>query len=719
MKKIISVFLIACLIVNSCVMVYAGEKQPIEEFYKINITALSSKKYDIAQQYEVHFMIRKDSENAQEKLYIMAEEFPYMTNSYFSYDQTTIECAYWSEETTELVRFAFGEKNVSVLFSGQNILYEAPFESLYEHGVAWIPFDFAVKLFNIKISDQGNQLMVNSSYYTYFSAANKINTNIRDWRYDPIIELNQGEFNSEVASRSASFVNKFSKLASLEPASMASVIMTWIGQPLAYDSEYADRIAQVFIKPSADELTVIKDDSAKFKNTLSTALNVVNFNSDMDDIKVDTGLDLIKFLKEKCPNLKINFNFDKLSKIAAKKDVAKKIDPIVKKAFNKKTLKGGQIFLTAAVEVLELLEYYDIFEQKNQRAVAALKQYSKKSEREESMVFSNYASDHKASEFLAYLGANAVDLTDSGFNIASVFNGYVAAYKIGWSLAMNLSYFKKNLSATDFRTLSDYAMIYQDESLKFIPEYEAAMGSGQDSDEILNTINAMYSYLKFSYIARNAACASFETGTHPEDFKIAISRLNGKNAEVAFLLSAFESDFFFPEDCSSSWDDSVFISHLRENGTKTDRPQQYTVPSDDISNFPGLEKENAIDEEEAIALVRKTFSKYTLGLSELLLSDVYGFECIDKYVDKEKSITLFVVGMTVGGNPDSIFLVPYDGSSVYLGEKKSDGTYFYLEVDLLHGTLIDICKTLFQETYKLLESEGIIGENLNTEEPLN
>lgn len=246
--------------------------------------------------------------------------------------------------------------------------------------------------------------------------------------------------------------------------------------------------------------------------------------------------------------------------------------------------------------------------------------------------------------------------------------------------------------------LSEYAIQYQDDSLGIYFDYrnKCIASGGANETSLDEMISSLYAYLKFSYIARNAAEASFKNtsdlawGDGEANAQNSAKVLRNKNQSLAEYLIYMEKDVFTPSDATSfTWNDTAYADVLKANGTPIERPTQDTEPIFEFPDFPGFDNDDYITEEEAIDLVKRVVEKFTGGLMNDYLDEIYTYEVIDGYAEQE--VQAYVVQMYVEGHADAMFFVSVIGTEVWLGSANSDGGYYvYTDLDVLHAGIDDL-----------------------------
>ncbi len=710
-KRIISLILTVCILSGVIVIpVGADEEYPIKNYYNIQLKHVSYAGY--AETVSADFMIRKNSKDAEEQVYIKAEDFAVITgfSGYsYEYNQCYTECAYVSNYSGHVVRFMLNSSNASVLYVGQPMLYQSPYPTLYEDGVTWIPFEFAIKLFHMQAVPQGKTIVINSVEYNPISAANVAHKRIRDLGFDWMGEVGESAFSNFIGKTSAGVATCCNRLLSFELGEWGAVLLSMGGSTYAYNSEFAEKISKTFIAPSQQEM----------KESEKTFLELVADSPDAYDAvmtaEVESG-DVSKFVNwvlEECPQLGKNKAVDKLKDVLGEKDMKKFANDVfakMGKAYDDYGEKSAG-YIDKFLKFVQVMEYYMMFMNKSERAVSALEQYAKSSDYDESQVFKEYAKSTGV-DLLDAVGRVLLDESDNSLDGVTKWFGVIGlemeALGFVWDLISGAGPLKIGVSATENRTISEYAVKYQDECLGLYYDKRNACtaNGGADEKKLDEMVNSLYAYLKFSYIARNAAAGSFEDTADMlfgnENMKNNAKILNEKNEDVAKFLTLMEQDIFTPTAARKyDWDDVAYVKTLCENGTPIERPTQDTVPVFELPEFPGVEGIDYITEEEATEIAAKVTDRFTGGLMNGFLGDmmseamgvdeIYTYEVVGHYMGEEESA--YVVAMMVNGSADALYFVSIIGNEVWLGSpapSEPSGYYVYTDLDLLHAGMGDL-----------------------------
>ena len=190
-KRIISVFLVVCMLFETtATVVFAADKPEKRDYYNLKVIHTDYKGNSSTK--SVDFMVlTPDGDKA--RVYIKAEDFSKVTGGDYSYEynQPYTECAYVSASTKHVVRYMLNSSNVSVVYVGDSIAYTSPYDTLYENGITWLPFEFSVQLFHLQAVPMKETIQIISSRYNPISIANLAHQQVRQLGFDWIDEVGE------------------------------------------------------------------------------------------------------------------------------------------------------------------------------------------------------------------------------------------------------------------------------------------------------------------------------------------------------------------------------------------------------------------------------------------------------------------------------------------------------------------------------------------------
>lgn len=717
-KRIFAVLLTVCLVFTMTVPVFANEKELPPSYYRINVNFADIPGYSES----ADFMIPADNSG----VYINAEHMASLTGRY-TYNQTYQQCAFADEASGHAVLFKFNDKDVAVYLFESCLSYTAPMETKYINGVTWIPFDFAATLLNCDYFISDDELNFTQSEYNSLTAIAALMKEENALAFDWVDEVGYSRFNTFIMSQSAGTVNFFQGLFTGDTwGALLNSITNLSG---LYDKEYTEDVADLFVAPSQDEMKAFAgyaSNAAELKKFFSSTTDTAEVFEKYAAPKVDvTAKDLAKILKDlqkSKPGLAKSEKFTSLiksvekvgDKVNSATGLAKQFSEAAEFDFkNKAGVMGDALpnFVDVFAYFLAICSYYEKFTNADDTAIAALKRYAKESELSESEFFTDYANDMQTpwiGAFDRYLSENASSLVvDAVEAPAQALLGPSAFLTIGWNLATSyVPYLKNSLDSTKNFTLSEYGMDFQEESFTMLEDSisECFESSSVNKSGLEDLAMDAYTYLKFSSVARGAACSCMSSSEALDDAtkKTITDNMTYMNEKIGeYIVNIGEMDFGPMPGSYLNSGDLMLRKFLETKGERISGSYMSTVPVMEICPFPG-DEEDAITEEEAVALVHEVLSGYTMGLMDSFLAGVYEFECIDYYlVDGE--IPSYVIQMTTGGNVESsLFFVPYYGDVVWMGSYSSDGYYCYTGLDLNDMSLGSIFTSISDLTEQII-----------------
>ncbi len=755
-KRCLSFILSLCLSGSLIVTAFAQQDAAKKEYYSIEIKQVSSEYANTTYFEYADFMVLTEGKST--KVYIKAEDFAKITKmdskSPYTYNQTYTECAFVSSETGHVVRFLFDSTNVMVFYACNDLLYEAPYKAVYENGVAWIPFEFAAKLFDIDAVPDEYHIKVSSQDYNALAVTNLIHTNIRDYGFDPVkeytihaldesvpdIEIMPAAKNEQLNLQASSLM-VMNDLLSFEPTEWGTVLLSFVGFTAPYDEEFVEVISDSFLVPSnveaeklesfaAEKITesgelleklkkgdMPKKNYAKSAEGVTEALNdlVVKF-PEISDVKTIQGAQEVLALPEGKHYIKDFLKFFG--------------DSFLEEAGN------FTKFIGNLLETAHFLHFVNIYVNKSDRALASLKQYASDCKYDEARILEDncISSEHPIVGYIVDKAMReASDIVNNGVLLWMGKAGAVAkGAGFAWDFVSQASPIKKTLDGAKSRVIANYAIKYQDDSFGlYYKYYGECLEGGQNSEEELEKmLNSLYAYLKFSFIARNSMGESTKlylyekSGTDDEYFsnKIFEIMFMDKNETIAEYLTYLEQDIFTPTDAKElastvGEKDKRYAEALREYGAPIEDPKQKTVPVFEFPAFPGAKELEYITEEEAIELAKRTVTKMSGGLLE---SSIISSMIYEMTGTTEMFTYVSLGGYIVDGTPEAyvvdvrsenvsqmLLFVSLIGNEVWLGaasDSSPEGYYVYKELDLLHADRGDYLAAIGDLTFALVDA---------------
>ncbi len=725
-KKIIATVLAICILLSVSLPVFAEEAEATPNYYR-----LSAEIHDNNCVFDspMDFMIL-GNENG---VYVNAENFNDVLNANgYSFGLSYQNCAFVNSETKRAVMFEFGSDIVDVqYYCFDGIKYTAPMPALLKNGVAWIPFSFAVEIFDCHSYIDNNKLIVTSPDKTALDVASKVYYNKDDYSFNWVNEIGYTEKDTYAMSSSAKTVNLLNSVVTGGIKEFGMLIKyVLFSDTSEYDAQFEQEIAQLFIKPCQSETQAAIDEACQskkdFYDFVKGGISNTNTITELIDNGIKSGdlLNVMEKLVEAYPMLAKDKKFSNfMTALKDKKGWAKDINDQLYKATDMYSAGKWGVKINA----LDLIEYavdisgyFYIFANKNDYAVSALEQYAKNTDGNESKVFLSYTKTANGENGVLdvlnqYLKDNAGKIVSNSVSVDAVLGAPAVIVRVGWDVLSNtFPFIKGTLDSMKSHELADYAMMYQNSSSEMMLEKRAACvkGFGSFNENKLDSLmKSTYAYLKFSMIARNAGQASVKAGHMDAAIKEReIKRMEDKNAQVAKCLNILEvKDIkdagYLPSENKkflSNWNDSELLEFLRTKAEKIDASYQETIPTSELCLSPYSYK-TLITKEEAVELVKKTLGKYLTKMFDYMLDQYYIFEAEDElYSSGEDGMQAYIVNMAVQVSDEepqydngTRFFVSVYGDHIWMGEVNSDGSYTcYTQVDIIDLSWASLAKTL-------------------------
>lgn len=719
-KKITSVLLVIAILSSFTITVYARSEESAksDQFYDVEVT-LRDCDYG-TEPVRQTFMIPKDESG----VYIMAENIVELLSLYdifFNFEMTYTQCAIASDFLGYAVMFKFNSDEVSVYAAGELIEYESPLPSIYKNGVAWLPFEFVMRLFNCSYDVDSDGIYVQKPNYSplmVISALYKSNY----YSFDFVNEYGLSGFSAAVMDGSAALVNALSGVISFEGHAWLDLVTLNLAN--ATEKHYAQDIAEMFVAPSSAEVGAA-DDSVPLL-FIEAVGSYASKTGTMNEIVADgfkySKLDeMLKFVMNK------NYNFKYDNRVIAfyaafknNKEGIEKISEYIGKAENisGKIFDRLDTFTTLLSTLLEFIQFYLSMLNKNEFASDALKTYCSNTNTVASSTMYKYAnttSKDVGSAVIQYLSDNLLDVVGGTLPLPKLLGAPAAIVLMGWDLLSKYNpFFKSGLESADSFEFAELAIVYQNDARNLMHGYknEAFAGDSVNEGYLEKLRDYAYSYLKFSVIARSGASKILKNATKiTEDNKeIMQNRFDEKNKQIGRFLAALEGEEnngYLPSDVKENkkhWIKDELFEAIRNRGTVRDDISQNYIPIEDLSGV------GVITPEEALKMVKRLMGGIFADLIfEQVFKGYLKLEVMNEAIRIQPNNQLvYVVHYIVDGKADDIcLLVPVDGSAIWMGWMESDGSYFcYTDVNLADfkwSEFIESIKRMLDEAEKEAE----------------
>lgn len=597
-KRVISIILIISIALSVCPCAYAKEKL---KYGCLEVQYLGDEEKTV----RLPVMIRKKN------LYVNAESIANLFGYSCNYNVNSYGISLLTDKSNMLIFF---EDNKLFYKCGGIIYnYKLPFEYIINENGAWIPFQYS--LFAL----DSYPFVSNKKIYIHKPQPNLLDIyheNSRQFFENITFDIVKELGTTNLYAATSRETNLLNGLLDLEPSSIVTVITQYFGNWYLYDYEYGDKIAALFASKSDNEYMEVVEQANGIYDLLFDAGELGGAIDGVDDFFDNE----IKFWDEYSKLLKSNnatlFSYNKaldhLDSTMKQKDIwnsiSKPIREIQKDAFP--STDNVTYALTLLSFTLSTISYYNEFENCDEGSIEALRQFTRRTKDAD-----NYTPKGGIDGLVNFL--NIYDSSDEAkinYSMAKSLLNHIEAYAgkliefvvkstggdpsfsvtrrvlgaegtvvyVAWNLAkIFVPYVKNGLERTELSDVSIYAMLMQKDSLDWARTgYYSLLADYSDESAKQEFAYAMYSYMKFSYIARNAGIAMVHTLPSAENNKEVIdyiSQLESKNKYVASFLplclnAASGSDpdafGFTPKKeraVKKNYDDSVLIKRVQVN----------------------------------------------------------------------------------------------------------------------------------------------------------
>ncbi len=691
-NKIISIVLVVSILAT--LIIPANAKEP-DAYYELEILDNPG--------CVLSFMVPSN----QSMVYIDAEQVADIINSNgydFIFNQTEEECAIVSRYFDYAVVYAFDKKTVTVYTSSFTLNYKAPGVAVFKSGVAWVPFEFTMKLFNIPYLLFENGIEISPPDLTGLMALSFLRKP-NDFSFDFQEELGYSDFNFDSMRFNARLANTINGLLSKKQFFARWCDLLTLTSADMVDNIYATYISNLFTTPCESEVITDENNTANLViKTIDNAGGMLNINGFVSS-KFDVS-DLIELYETM---------FETWPQFENSKEMVDEYLSLLKYSDNLKKFKFG---IGTGMNVIKFVPYFigayyymKNFEQKSETAANALRTYAGTANivtAETMMDYADTVTDSDAAEILFnYLEENLTAIAVDSLNLEKLIGSPAVLMLLAWDfVSSSFPLIKDSLDSTNSFELSEHAVYYQDNAMKFMKSEMLKTYSQKniDAGDLENLTAFAYSYLKFSIIARNCAAAAMNSspGVSRESKKVIVEVLGEKNQMISEYLTALENgSSYMPEDVGKKrkdWNTDLIIALLEKFGEKSESLADRAANLfDKLFGIPE-EDDYFITEEEAIQMVKEVMGRsYADLIFDGFLEGVYEFEIADdSYEVPNMDIEAYVIAILIYGEPDHYHLfVPHDGSAVWIGWENEDGTYFcYPDVDLYNFSATEMIEAM-------------------------
>ncbi len=721
MKKTVAILLALVTVLSFPLSVLAAGETHTVQYYSTTIRLFY---YDNGYTDETVDMMVYPSEG---EVYINAEDLGALSGYLFNLSED--DCAYSSEARGHTVYYKFNAKKMLVYQSGYPLSYKMEYPARYEDGVAWIPLDFGMKMLNMNYQVTENGASCCLPYETVFSVAHRIMNG--EFDFDYARDLGYSDLSMFGMETGAFLTGLFGGLIEMEGSCWGTLITSIFGNKDLYDGMLCEEVCSMFVMPGENEV-------GELAHTLyQIPLTTLKGESAVNDLYYDV----------------MSVKIGKMAKNASK--VSEEIKEVTKGVKLSDITKNFSVGWEDGIGCLIDLAAMKLqFENREEVAVRALTQYGKDCSLNVAGTVKSYAKDVNIDSDMQ--GALSRYLKENWDNIllGSINLGSAALVNIGWSaVKVSFPYISDSLDSADSFSYSQQASAMQSDAYWILEDdYKDALSSKKVNEDSLERVaNGCYTYLKFSYIARECAAASVNSSHEIDDAmkKSVVSRLQSRNKQIANMLSVVscvEEGSAFGVDNENG----AYASMLPSEASGYDAAEFDAPAIDGLSKIGKLISSSSqeiepvdlvvITEEEAIEQVRSSLNKYMMGLLDSKeLQGMYTFECIERcdayMIDLEdegafsdnpdfETEHCYIIQLYTGGNPDGLFCVATDGTGAYIGTEYGELEYAFMEdfnlANLSLADLAGVIKQLYALVFKEMMNEaGVTTAPATDTAPLN
>lgn len=426
--------------------------------------------------------------------------------------------------------FYFDSTTVDCYTVNKWFTYEAPFEAIHNTEGTWIPFKYVLYALNSNILIIDDVVTVAMPQNTLLDLIQRAKENMNEIQFDYSSDMYFSEEDMFVQTGASRVVNLFSGLLAFESESWFLLFQQSFGDTSAYANKFGDELATLFCTNSDKELEalnkqikIITDVFSKDDGKLATALT-----------EIKTGLDTkVGALYNQCNTL-----FKKIDEDNCNIAKYNETYELLEKAFNKQTTfnDSGQIILdvqgkldsvTKKIEVLgkilEVTGYISEFAQKDDYSVQALisylNEFSDETQLPEGLHSTLKANADILNQNIAaysvakFIENNYADWIQSSLQIGQQIGAQANLALLAWNIASaTVPFINNGLDSANSFELSRYAYALQYTSFKNYSNFSQDVFANEEkitAENCYKIAQYLYTYLKFAYIARDAAIGSF------------------------------------------------------------------------------------------------------------------------------------------------------------------------------------------------------------------
>lgn len=534
-------------------------------------------------------------------------------------------------------RFVVFERENQVMYINSSLYLEyftAPCNLAVAENTVWIPFHYALKLFDsdyVITSGVVNILKpVDTAFGIYYEKVFQQNSEL--W-FDLVNEFGT---NGLVAGMNH-MVNVFDGLLSLDPSSFGQLFTQFFGHSSPYDYKYGDQLAALFCTKSQEEIRALTEYTSSVYDWMSNSGTLAGY-MDYIDSRYSRDLSLYAdqlrtLLGQENPNtFRLNKVSETLDSIADQSARWDELSAPVRDIQDQLSFSdSASDIINFATFGIDAFSYYSEFITQDENAVEALNGFvnylrSSDSDTPEKTIsaMQNYVNVSQSGtggaaayslakafvEDISRTSDLASILSGSGFDLNQYLFGSGGSLMLaGWSLAKNIvPFIRDGLSSADSCEAALYAQVLALDGGNWrVSTREQMLEHYDDPDMQKEFVQAVYSFLKFSFIGRELALEMVSSLDSAQENQEYVQYLRSKNDKLLELMAVYSAAAANPSsqtlgftrtfeaEFRAQYDDSFLIALVTSNFDEDvpeisvpDAPD--TVPSIDERTLQAYEK---------------------------------------------------------------------------------------------------------------------------------
>ena len=433
--------------------------------------------------------------------------------------------------------------------------YNAPFPSIKEGEIAWIPMEYACIILNSSMLILDDTIMIDMPKKSIMDTFVDLTRNAGRYGFNWYDDENSAGA-VDIMSNSALVVNLVNGLISKDGASWAQYFMGLVGDSTPYDMKYGQEIAKLLCTYSNEEMHKeikrLKESMQNFTpdgklgKVLMAMEQAVPSDASIEELQ-DTCATLLKQMEEGNGDIaKYNWAYMTLDKALTRQESFENSVPGISVDVLKSVKEATEI-VEVMFALAEVSSYIEEFVNQDAFSIDAVIKYANSKKK------NNISSEHLKEAMLLYSNELRLNIVlYSGlqylsknydklmFKAADISLGATAEVLLaGWSIASKtVPWLKNGLDDTDAMLISLYAEVLEtDAYISYLSLRDDIFNKSDNVDpkDLYELSQICYVYLKSSYIARDEAIGILNNSTNQANLFYADS-LRKVNEEIADLL---------------------------------------------------------------------------------------------------------------------------------------------------------------------------------------